>query len=135
MEVVDFVVIVGILLLACIETGEIMVCDAAAAEAADMMENDASRQMMSIIILHNIEDMMIDERYRSGYYGDRKRVRGGRGSNQYYHSQQRRNRQPSWSQDIFSRCCEQKILFFPPNQGVDFYFEFLPAKIEESICI
>ena len=66
MEVVDFVVIVGILLLACIETGEIMVCDAAAAEAADMMENDASRQMMSIIILHNIEDMMIEERYRSG---------------------------------------------------------------------
>jgi hypothetical protein len=23
--------------------------------------------------------------------------------------------------------------FFPPNRGVDFFFEFLPAKIEESI--
>lgn len=76
MEVVDFV-IVGILLLACIETGEIMVCDAAAAEAADMMENDVSRPMTSIIILHNIEDMVIEERCRSGYYGDWKRVRGG----------------------------------------------------------
>jgi hypothetical protein len=25
--------------------------------------------------------------------------------------------------------------FFPPNRGVDFYFEFLPAKIEETISI
>ena len=25
--------------------------------------------------------------------------------------------------------------FFPPNRGVDFYFEFLPAKIDESISI
>jgi hypothetical protein len=25
--------------------------------------------------------------------------------------------------------------FFPPNRGVDFYFEFLPAEIEESISI
>ena len=66
MEVVDFVM-VGILLLACMEKGE-MVCDAAV--ATDRMENDASRQMMSIIILHNIEDMVIEKRYRSGYYGD-----------------------------------------------------------------
>jgi hypothetical protein len=25
--------------------------------------------------------------------------------------------------------------FFPPNRGVDFYFEFFPAKIEESITM
>jgi hypothetical protein len=24
------------------------------------------------------------------------------------------------------------VLFFPPNRGFDFYFEFLPAKIEGS---
>ncbi len=117
MEVVDFV-IVGILLLACIEKGE-MVCDAAAA-AADMMENDASRQMMSIIILHNIEDMMIEERYRSGYYGDWKRVRGGRGSNQYH-------RQQPWNRHghkiLFSRCM---------LRAKD---SFLPAKSKESISI
>jgi hypothetical protein len=37
-----------------------------------------------------------------------------------------------------SRQIEESISilnFFPPNRGVDIYFEFLPAKIEESISI
>ena len=96
-----------------------MVCDADA--AADMMANDANRQMMSIIILHNVVDMVIEERFRSGYYGDRKRVRGGRGSNQYYHSQQRRNRHGH--KILFSRCM---------LRAKD---SFLPAKSKESISI
>ena len=116
MEVDDFV-IVGIL-LACIEKGE-MVCDAAAA-AADMMENDASRQMMSIIILHNIEDMMIEERYRSGYYGDWKRVRGGEAQTNIIDSS--RGTVMVTRYYSLAACCEQKILFFPPNQRSRFLF-------------
>jgi hypothetical protein len=43
-------------------------------------------------------------------------------------------------QIMTSRQIEESISilnFFPPNPGVDFYFEFLPAnpKIEESISI